>query len=66
MKSTRTEKLRRSFSRSGVQIWNSLSRTQKVLIKAESKSELKKALLKIFETEDDYIEVSQIKQWSLS
>ena len=41
----------RSYSRSGVQIWNSFPLTLKVLSKIQFKSELKKVLLKILDTE---------------
>ena len=39
----------------GVQIWDSLLLTLKVLIKTQFNSELQKLLLKILETEDGYI-----------
>lgn len=58
--SMRTEKTRRSFSRSDVQIQNNLPLTLKVPNKTQFQSESKKVLLAILklETEDDYIEVN--------
>ena len=60
VKTSRTEKMKKSFTRIGVSIWNSIPKSLKSLNKSEYQNKIKKLLLDVLNCEDDYIEVSKL------
>ena len=57
---SRTEKMKRSFARTGAVIWNGLPQFLKSLRKYQFKAKIKQILSEILQKTDDYIEVPQI------
>jgi len=65
VKTSRIEKMKKSFTRIGVSIWNSIPLSLKSLSKSAYQNKIKKLLLDVLNCEDDYIEVSKlIKQFA--
>ena len=60
VKTSRTEKMKKSFTRIGVSIWNSIPLSLKSLNKSAYQNKIKKLLLDVLNCEDDYIEVSKL------
>ena len=60
VKTSRTEKMKKSFTRIGVSIWNSIPLSLKSLSKSAYQNNIKKLLLDVLNCEDDYIEVSKL------
>ena len=60
VKTSRTEKMKKSFTRIGVSIWNSIPQSLKSLNKSEYQNKIRKLLLDVLNCEDDYIEVSKL------
>ena len=60
VKTSRTEKMKKSFTRIGVLIWNSIPLSLKSLSKSAYQNKIKKLLLDVLNCEDDYIEVSKL------
>ena len=52
--------MKKSFTRIGVSIWNSIPKSLKSLNKSEYQNKIKKLLLDVLNCEDDYIEVSKL------
>ena len=60
VKTSRTEKMKKYFTRIGVSIWNSIPLSLKSLNKSAYQNKIKKLLLDVLNCEDDYIEVSKL------
>ena len=60
VKTSRTEKMKKSVTRIGVLIWNSIPLSLKSLNKSAYQNKVKKLLLDVLNCEDDYIEVSKL------
>ena len=60
VKTSRTEKMKISFTRIGVSIWNSIPLSLKSLNKSAYQNKIKKLLPDVLNCEDDYIEVSKL------
>ena len=57
---SRTEKMKRSFARTGVVIWNGLPQFLQSLRKYQFKAKIKQILFEILQKTDDCVEVPQI------
>ena len=60
VKTSRTEKMKKSFTRINVSIWNSIPLSLKSLNKSAYQNKIKNLLLDVLNCEDDYIEVSKL------
>ena len=59
VKTSRTKKMKKSFTRIGISIWNSIPLSLKSLNKSAYQNKIK-LLLDVLNCEDDYIEVSKL------
>ena len=55
IKTSNTDKIKKSFSRIGAKIWNSLPENLQTVSKFKFKQEIQKSLISILEKEDDYV-----------
>ena len=60
VKTSRTEKMKKSFTGIGVSTWNSIPLSLKSFNKSAYQNKIKKILLDVLNCEDDYIEVSKL------
>ena len=57
VKASKTERIKKSFARIGVSIWNSIFYSVRCLGKSKFRNKIKEILLETLELENDYIEV---------
>ena len=55
-----TDKMYAFFTRIGAQIWNSITYSIKILKRSSFRKKIKKLLLNVLRSEDDYVEVSRL------
>ena len=63
VKSSRTEKMKKSFTRIAVSIWNSIPLSVKTLNISNFRKKIKSLLLNVLGNEDNYLNVNYFKEY---